>query len=133
MTETKLSIPDLTDEEIIDVCSALENAVGIAYDGCHKIYIIMDDAEYQRFLKNDWDQVKEKDYDPESFESMLLKVPHPTDKNFRKTIDLIIEWYFDSCPLVFINTAKDNSGECLVQQTLTKEWEKYAKAKEEKK
>ena len=41
--------------------AALPKARGMYFDGCHKIYIAMDDAENAKFLNGDWPQTSDPD------------------------------------------------------------------------
>jgi hypothetical protein len=60
-------------------------AKGIAWDGCHKIYVLMDD--------NQVELMREYQYDP------LYTVADLGDKSF---YDIIFDWYGDSCGLRFV-------------------------------
>ena len=59
----------------------------IAYDGCHKIYLAMDDESADDF-RDDYDCIFEK-LSPKSF------------------YEIVKEWYEDSCGLRFVNAVWD--------------------------
>jgi hypothetical protein len=66
----------------------LETAVSICFDGCHKIYIAMDDASH--------DQQIEFGYKP-----ILVK-----DK--KRALKKLYSWFDASCPLKFIQAISDD-------------------------
>ena len=69
------------------VQNAVENAVSIAWEGCHKIYIQLDQESH--------DEMVEMDYDP---------VLVTEDKN--AAVTQLWEWFDNSCGLRFINAIK---------------------------
>jgi hypothetical protein len=74
--------------------SALCDARGIAFDGCHKIYILMDDAQM--------DLMRGYGYDP------LISA---SDMNAYDMFELVQEWYEDSCGLRFVNAVHTVDGD----------------------
>ena len=84
-----MTIPDTTWER---VRIALHTAKGIAWDECHKIYVLMDDEQVQK--------MREYEYDP------LLPVTDPD-----KALETLREWYEDSCSLRFISAVKTVEGD----------------------
>lgn len=60
----------------------LETAVSICFDGCHKIYIAMDDASHDRQIEYGY---------------AVIRV---IDK--KKALDQLYRWFNDSCGLRFI-------------------------------
>jgi hypothetical protein len=85
------SITDKLDE----LDEYLENAKGIAWDTCHKIYILMDDQEVA--------QMRDYDYDP------LITSDEMTPAQMLSTV---LDWYGQSCELRFIDvtsTGKDGT------------------------
>ncbi|MFB1502189.1 hypothetical protein [Thiocapsa sp. N5-Cardenillas] len=71
----------------------LKIAKGIAWDTCHKIYILLDDA-----------QMEEMDgygYDP------LISADTTTPEGM---FDTVWRWYEDSCSLKFISAVKTTPG-----------------------
>lgn len=83
----------------------LATAKGIAWDTCHKVYILMDDEQMEL--------MREYEYDP------LLSSDDLTPK---KMYSLVRKWYTESCGLRFVeavttNTEDSNEGfEVLVGQ-----------------
>ena len=71
-----------------DVEEALENAHLIAFDGCHKIYVAMDEIEAQWFLDRE-------DY-------------HDAKGTTAEMLEQLIKWYDESCPLKFISSVVHN-------------------------
>ena len=72
----------------------LADAKGIAWDGCHKIYVLMDDEQMERMASFG--------YDP------LLPVPEGTAS---EALDVLCGWYEDSCGLRFINSIRTVTGD----------------------
>jgi hypothetical protein len=82
-------------DKLWDIEEYLEEAKGIAWDTCHKIYILMDDQEVA--------QMRSYDYDP------LITSDEMTPAQMLSTV---LEWYNDSCGLRFIDvtsTGKDGT------------------------
>lgn len=77
-----------TSTETSDYWSAVEKALElahlVAYDGCHKIYLAMDDIE-AKFFRDDTRYVTFEGTPSESY-------------------DRLVEWYDGSCPLRFVNS-----------------------------
>ena len=69
----------------------LDGAKGIAFDGCHKIYILMDDEQMA--------EMKEFGYDP------LISAEGNTPEELLETIR---DWYEDSCSLRFVQAIHTN-------------------------
>ena len=69
----------------------LDGAKGIAFDTCHKIYVLMDDEQMA--------QMKEYEYDP-----LISAEGHTTDE----LLSMLMEWYDDSCMLRFIQSVRTN-------------------------
>jgi hypothetical protein len=75
----------------------LDNAHGIAFDTCHKIYVLMDSEQM--------DLMREYEYDP------LISSDEMTPAEMYETV---AGWYEESCQLRFIQavtTAPDNPNE----------------------
>lgn len=68
-----------------------ENCVLIAFDGCHKIYLAMDEAE-AKFFRSGYDFIKDN-----NSENDLM--------------DILDDWYEGSCPLKFIQAVWGNEAE----------------------
>jgi hypothetical protein len=73
------------------VGKTLEDAKGIAFDGCHKIYILMDDEQMS--------EMKLIGYDP------LLSAEDCTTSEM---LDTVRDWYEDSCGLRFVQAVHTN-------------------------
>ncbi len=79
---------DLTDKWE-DVADALNDAISIAWDGCHKIYVLLDEEEHK--LMDGYG------YDP------LLRLDS-IGKD--KALAELKEWYDVSCGLRFVNSVR---------------------------
>ena len=78
----------------MDVKNALKDAKGIAWDTCHKIYVLMDDEQMAK--------MEEYGYDP-LFSSNELS----TEEMYRTVQD----WYANSCSLRFIDAVSTVAGD----------------------
>jgi hypothetical protein len=88
--KTMSSVMDKLDE-LDDIIS---EAKGIAWDNCHKVYIMMDDQEVA--------QMRKYEYDP------LITSDEMTPAEMLGTV---LKWYNDSCGLRFINvTSTTDTG-----------------------
>jgi len=76
------------------VYDAISNAKGIAWDTCHKIYILMDDAQVAK--------MREYEYDP------LITSDEMSDGEM---FDTVKTWYEDSCGLRFIDAVSTVDGD----------------------
>lgn len=72
----------------------LPEARGIAFDGCHKIYVLMDDAQMEKM----------KGYGYEK----LVSADMLTDDELLVTIK---EWYAESCMLRFVSAVETVEGD----------------------
>lgn len=82
------------------VLERVEFAMGIAFDTCHKIYVLMDD-EQVRVMRG-------YGYDP------LYTID---DMTATAMYDTVLEWYEQSCGLRFIEAVSSETGfESLVEQ-----------------
>jgi hypothetical protein len=84
------------------VAEALKTASGIAWDGCHKIYVLMDDEQVKKMV----DYGYAYDY--------VLSADNFTDEEL---LDQVQRWFIDSCGLRFVESvasvpehANPNSG-----------------------
>lgn len=66
----------------------VEVAHSIAFDGCHKIYILMDEEQTNKMVEYDYQPVR-----TDQFSDLLL-------------VKMIEEWWSQSCPLVFIQAVR---------------------------
>jgi len=76
-------------EKLGELDEYLEEAKGIAWDTCHKVYILMDDQEVE--------QMRSYDYDP------LITSDEMTPAEMLSTV---LDWYGQSCGLRFIDVTK---------------------------
>lgn len=83
-------------DKLDELREVLNDAKGIAWDNCHKIYIMMDDQEVA--------QMREYEYDP------LIT---SDDMTPAQMLDTLFDWYRDSCGLRFIEVTStgDNGTE----------------------
>lgn len=79
MTKTGIMNDPIWDE----VDEALSLALGMYWDGCHKIYLAMDDAEVTNMIELGYEH-------------------YPTD------LDLLKQWYEQSCGLRFVSAVHTN-------------------------
>ena len=70
---------------------ALRDAKGIAFDTCHKIYVLMDDEQM--------DLMKEYGYDP-----LISSGEMQPDQ----MLQVVRQWYSMSCMLRFVNAVRTN-------------------------
>lgn len=78
------------------VLPAVESAVGIAFDGCHKIYILLDEEAYATQASYG--------YGDGTDESMLIRLDDPSVR--KVAYGMVRDWYRSSCMLRFINTVR---------------------------
>ena len=73
----------------------LPRAKGIAWESCHKIYVLMDDEQVQHMIDIDagYEVYRSTDAPPEQWLGMLQ------------------EWYAASCPLRFISAITTNDAD----------------------
>lgn len=77
-----------------DVEYSLGEAKGIAFDNCHKIYVLMDDEQMV--------QMKEYEYDP------LFSCDDLSPEEMLETIQT---WYENSCMLRFVQSVRTNHAD----------------------
>lgn len=66
---------------------ALPDASGIAFDGCHKIYVLMDDEQLQKMREYEYEFVYSKN-----------------EMNQQEMLNTLQKWYDESCGLKFIQS-----------------------------
>lgn len=81
--------------------AALRHAKGIAYEGCHKIYVLLDDGQFA--------QQKLYGYGDGSDDSQLVALRSNLDRD--RAFATVKQWYEDSCALRFISTIKTVPGD----------------------
>lgn len=69
---------------------ALATAEGIAWDTCHKIYVLMDNYQVNLMREYEYEKI------------------HTISEGMspEKMLDLVIEWYEDSCDLRFVQSVR---------------------------
>ena len=77
--------------DAFDILEYTQEAKGIAFDTCHKIYILMDDEQMNL--------MKEYEYDP------LISSDEMDPEEMANTV---LSWYEDSCGLRFISAVHTN-------------------------
>lgn len=99
-----------------DVEAELSDAKGIAFDGCHKIYVLMDDAQMAEMTG----------YGYGSGDGSFLI--HSTGVTRSELLATIKKWYEDSCALKFVQAVTTVEGnpnegfESLIPQGYDKEF-----------
>ena len=71
------------------VAKSLDNCAGIAFDACHKIYILKDDRQFEK--------MGEYGYDP---------LIHSDNMSAAEMLETLKGWYEESCGLRFIDSVK---------------------------
>jgi hypothetical protein len=77
-----------------DVENALEYAHLIAFDGCHKIYVAMDETEAKWFREN--------------YTASVCETSRNYEASPEKMLEKLREWYDESCGLRFISGVEHN-------------------------
>jgi hypothetical protein len=72
----------------------IEDAKGIAFDTCHKIYVLMDDAQMV--------QMKEYEYDP---------LYSKAEMSASEMLETVKHWYAESCMLKFVEAVSTVDGD----------------------
>jgi hypothetical protein len=81
---------------------ALADAKALAWDGCHKIYILMDDEQANL--------TRSYGYGDGNGDSVFQWIEHEPDGRARAAATLR-EWWDESCGLRFINTIRTVPGD----------------------
>jgi hypothetical protein len=76
-------------EKMGEIHELLSDAKGIAWDNCHKVYILMDDQEVE--------QMRGYEYDP------LITA---NEMGTAEMLATVLGWYRDSCGLRFIQATR---------------------------
>lgn len=79
------------------VADATQDAKAIAFDGCHKIYLAMDDEQARRFAALGYGQ--------DDDDSRLIMAEEVTPMQM---LTILKQWYSDSCFLRFISAVRTN-------------------------
>lgn len=86
-TFSKHNIPSL----FVPVADAIVDAHLVAWDGCHKIYLAMDEEQAEWFHEN---------YSPDIFEGTAEEM-----------LATVANWYENSCFLRFVNAVETNHAD----------------------
>lgn len=80
--------------------AVLRDATGIAWDGCHKVYILLGEEQFQR----------QQSYGYGDGGSILIRLEGEEDR--KEALGTIRGWYDESCSLRFISivTGEDHDG-----------------------
>jgi hypothetical protein len=78
-----------------DVLDSVQEAKAIAWDTCHKIYVLMDDEQVQKMIEYGY-----KD-------DMLTK----DELTIEQMMNTLEDWYANSCGLRFIDAVKTVEGD----------------------
>jgi hypothetical protein len=76
------------------VYDKMEDAKAIAFDTCHKIYVLMDDAQVALMREYDYDPLYTKD-----------------EMSAGEMYETIKHWYAESCPLKFVEAVSTVEGD----------------------
>lgn len=76
----------------------LRSAPAIAFDGCHKIYIALDDQQVRRF----------EDY---GYNEDISSMIYAHDASREDMLAKLVEWYDNSCSLRFIEAVRTVRGD----------------------
>ena len=87
------------DDVWFDVQGELDEAKGIAFDGCHKIYVLMDNEQVHEMAGYGYG------LDPDSF--LFTKASLTS----AEMLALIKKWYEDSCGLKFVQSVATVEGD----------------------
>jgi hypothetical protein len=77
-----------------DVEYALEYAHLVAFDGCHKIYLAMDEIEAKWFREN--------------YTASVCATSRNYEASPEKMLEKVREWYDESCSLRFVESVEHN-------------------------
>ena len=100
---------DRTMKAFVEIEERVDEIVALAWDGCHKIYLALDQQEAESFRR--------LGYGDDSTSEFLWAGTLSTTE----ILDVVQQWYFESCGLVFINTVKGGNFEDIIPQIFTSE------------
>lgn len=78
-----------------DVLDSVQEAKAIAWDTCHKIYVLMDDEQVQKMIEY-------------GYKDDMLTKDELTVEQMMNTLE---DWYANSCGLRFIDAVKTVEGD----------------------
>lgn len=79
-----------------NVTKAVMDCEGIAFDGCHKVYVLMDKAQVEKMREYGYGS-----NDGETGDSCLITVD---EMKRSEMLTLVKEWYRTSCALKFVQS-----------------------------
>jgi hypothetical protein len=77
-----------------EVGEYLYDAKGIAFDTCHKIYVLMDDEQLELMRKYKYDEIRTTD-----------------ELSYTELLDTLKKWFNKSCSLRFIQAVETNHAD----------------------
>jgi hypothetical protein len=106
--------------DFYEVSCAIPEAKAIAWDTCHKIYVLMDDAQVEKMREYGYGDANDPD-------SLITKA----QMNNQQMLDKVKEWYEQACSLRFVSAVEttaegvdDNEGfTSLIEQGYEEECE----------
>jgi hypothetical protein len=81
--------------DFYEVSVAIPEAKAIAWDTCHKIYVLMDDAQVEKMREYGYGDENDPD-------SLITKA----QMNNQQMLDTVKKWYEDSCSLRFVQAVE---------------------------
>jgi len=92
-----------------EVEDALDTATGIAFDGCHKIYIMLDQEQYDQMVAYGYGEDGSHLIPSLTAEGQLAaRRPRMSGDEMLATLK---KWYEDSCPLKFVSAVETVDGD----------------------
>ena len=86
------------------VMRAVMDCEGIAFDGCHKVYVLMDKEQVEKMRGFGYG-------DKTDFEKGDSRLVWADDTKRSEMFDLVKQWYQESCMLKFISSVATDGGE----------------------
>jgi hypothetical protein len=80
---------------MVSVYDSVKEAKAIAWDTCHKIYVLMDDEQVSKMIEY-------------GYEEDMLKASDLTAQEMMNTLE---DWYANSCGLRFIEAVRSVKGD----------------------
>lgn len=103
------ALGERTQRAFVEIEDRVDDIVALAWDGCHKIYLALDQQEAEHFRRIGYG-------DGEGSEFLWTATLSTSE-----ILDVVQQWYYESCGLVFINTVKDGQHEDIIPQVFTSE------------
>jgi hypothetical protein len=80
---------------MVSIYNSVKEAKAIAWDTCHKIYVLMDDEQVSKMIEY-------------GYEEDMLKASDLTAQEMMNTLE---DWYANSCGLRFIEAVRSVKGD----------------------